>query len=408
MSINFRKKIIFVSVFFSCYGLFGQTVEQKISEKKTVLDSLVNAAKNVQIILEELKLEKVRSDIQKLGLPKTIETDTIINHLAMSLLYDEKHEQAKWVTHIITPDIIEGNANRSNDFRVDSMILTGSATKADYWYSGYDRGHLAPSADFRWSKKALSESYYYSNMCPQRPELNRERWAELENTLRQNVIETNEQLYVVTGGVLSENLPAIGENKVSIPEYVYKIALDIEGEEKKAIGFIMSNKYCSYPVMHYAVSIDSVEQLTGIDFFHALPDSIEDSLESNIDYKLWQKGKDEGNVNPLLPEELPKGAINSIDAKTLIGKKAKVCGTVVSTKLSEKSGATFINLDKKFPNSVFSITIWKNSRANFSYNPELELMDKKICVTGEIQDYKGTPSMYISNEKDVEFIDDEE
>lgn len=408
INIDYKKAIIlFVAILFSI-NLSSQTVEQKLSEKTAVLDSLLNAVKNVQNVLEELKLEKVRKDIQNVGLPKTNPSDTIINHLAMSFLYDETHEQAKWVAHIITPDIIEGNANRSNDFREDKMVKTGTAQKSDYWYSGYDRGHLAPSADFRWSKKALSESYFYSNMSPQRPELNREKWAELENTLRQNVIETKEQLYVVTGGVLKENLPTIGSNNVSIPEYFYKVALDIDGDEKKGIAFLMPNKYCSYPVMHYTASIDSIEQLTGIDFFYQLPDSLEEILESSFDYKLWQKGKEEGNVNPLTTEQMPKGATNTIDAKEKMGQKATVCGTVVSTKLSEKSGATFINLDKKFPNQVFSITIWKNSRANFSYKPEVELMNQQICVTGKIEDYKGTPSMSISNEKDVEFITDEE
>ena len=108
-----------------------------------------------------------------------------------------------------------------NNFRKDELVTSGTASKADYWYSGYDRGHLAPSADFRWSKTALSESYFYSNMAPQLPELNREKWAELENAIREYVIENKIQVYVVTGGILNDSLPRMQnkgrENEVSIP-----------------------------------------------------------------------------------------------------------------------------------------------------------------------------------------------
>ena len=71
---------------------------------------------------------------------------------------------------------------------------------------GYDRGHLAPSADFRWSKKALSESYFYSNMSPQVASFNRECWADLEGLIRGYVYENKRDLIVYTGPVLHEGL----------------------------------------------------------------------------------------------------------------------------------------------------------------------------------------------------------
>ena len=99
--------------------------------------------------------------------------------------------------------------------------------------------------------------------------------------------------------------------------------------------------------------------------------------------------------------------INSVQAKYNIGTKSTVCGTVVSTKFSEKSGATFLNLDKKFPNQIFSATIWKDNRANFSYIPEVELNNRKVCITGKIESNKGIPTMNISNEKSIKFIKEE-
>jgi endonuclease G len=157
--------------------------------------------------------------------------------------------------------------------------------------------------------------------------------------------------------------------------------------------------------MSYAISIDSVEALTGINFFSNIKD--EELTEQKIDIAIWQSGSKKGDVTPLNPSTLDKGMINSVQAKYNIGTKSTVCGTVVSTKYSEKSGATFLNLDKKFPNQIFSATIWKDNRANFSYIPEVELKNRKVCITGKIENNKGTPTMNISNEKSIKFIREE-
>lgn len=402
------RLLIAVFIFSFCLNSFSQSIEEKIVEKKNEIIKLDENRIKLQDEIEDLKLEKVIMDIKKTGLPKVNPGDFVIYHSAMALCYDDDNEQAKWVSHVITPDIIEGNTSRTNDFREDTLIKKGSATKDDYWFSGYDRGHLAPSADFRWSLKALSESYYYSNMSPQKPELNRERWAELEGKIRSYVIENKNQVYVVTGGVLKGEMEKIGKNKVSVPNYFYKVILDIDNPEQKAIGFVMPNKYCKYPVISYAVSVDSVEALTGIDFFASLDDELEEKLESKFDVKKWLVAKEKNDVPPIDSLKLPAGTINTVQAKSYIGKKAVVCGTVVSTKLSAKSGAVFINLDTQFPNQIFSATIWKNNRTNFSYKPEIELNGKRVCITGQVQDYKGVPSVQPKSEKEIQFLDDEE
>ncbi len=408
------KKLLIILFVLLSFRVFSQeNINIKIDKLEDKLDSIKKEKGKILLKIEDLKLLKIRQDIQKIGIPRHTKDEVIINHSAMSLCYDEKYEQAKWVVHIVTPDIIYGNASRSNNFRVDSLIKTGSAEEEDYFLkhlkpdstyeydgSGYDRGHLAPSADFRWSKKAVSESFYYSNMSPQRDKLNRERWADLENTIRQYVIESKEQVYVVTGGVLTDGLYTIGKNNVGIPEYFYKIVLDYEGDEKKGIAFIMPNKSCAYPVMSYAVSIDSVEKLTDIDFFPDIPNEQENKIEAHYDIKKWQTKKNKNNISPLNAKELSKGQFNTVQAKSHIDETITVCGTVVATKYSKK-GNTFINLDKTFPNQIFTITIWKDNRANFSYKPEEELLNKKICVKGIVKNYKGTPTMEIKNEKDI-------
>jgi len=407
MKFYFRNILLLIDISL-CLTTYSQTeTDKEIQIISNKIDSLDSQRSKLFSKLEELKLNKIQNDLQSVGNPISDRKVEVTYHKAMVLGYDEKHEQALWVSHIVLPDVENGNVSRTNNFRKDKLISTGTASKADYWYSGYDRGHLAPSADFRWSKAALSESYFYSNMAPQLPELNRERWAELENSIREYVIENKTQVYVVTGGILNDSLPFMQnegrQNDVSIPNYFYKVILDKSNQ--KSIGFIMPNGNCNYPVMSYAISIDSVESLTGINFFSKIKN--EEIIEQQLDVKNWQAGSEKGDIIPLNPTTLDKGMINTVQAQYNIGTKSTVCGTVVSTKYSEKSGATFLNLDKKFPNQIFSVTIWKDSRANFSYSPEIELKDKKVCITGKIENKKGAPTMNISSEKSIKIITNE-
>ena len=223
-------------------------------------------------------------------LPYVNKNDSIINHFAYSLIYNEHHEQASWIAYELTVDQVKGTFKRINDFRVDPEIKTGSALLSDYRGSGYDRGHLAPAADMKWSTIAMSESFFMSNMSPQNPSFNRGIWKRLENQLREWALD-EQKLYIVTGGVLKEGLETIGENQVSIPEYFYKVVLDYEKPVFKGIGFILRNEKSEMPLEKYAVSIDSVEQVTGIDFYYSLPDSIEDSIESIVNLSMWFKNQ---------------------------------------------------------------------------------------------------------------------
>lgn len=393
------------------FSVFGQSLADEIKREEQLIEELSVAKETTLKKLEKLKLKKVQQDLIKIGFPKGEHGVQVVQHQAMVLGYDEKHEQARWVMHMVLPEIEQGNTSRTNDFRVDTLVTTGTAVKADYWYSGYDRGHLAPSADFRWSPIALSESYYYSNMSPQLPELNREKWAELENAVRDYVLYHKEPVYVITGPVLHDSLPTMKnegrENEVSIPEMYYKVVLDATGDEKRGVAFLIPNGNCTYPIMSYATSIDVIERRTGLEFFSLIPEELREKVKESYIEKDWQVGVNEGNVQPINPTTLPKGKINTVQAQYNIGTKSCVCGTVVSTKYSEKSGAVFLNLDKKFPNQIFSVTIWKDARTNFSYLPEEELKNKKICLTGRIENRRGTPTMNITSEKKIEVMGDD-
>lgn len=212
--------------------------------------------------------------------------DSIVRHQAYSLLYSEEHEQALWVAYKLTEKDLVKKADRTDDFRSDPMISTGSADLSDYKGSGYDRGHLAPAGDMVRSQEVMSESFYFSNMSPQVPSFNRGEWRMLEEQVREWTKEFD-SLYVVTGPVLSNVTKKIGGNDVSVPNQYYKVLLTKTSSGFQGIGFLMSNGPDNYTFGNYTVTIDEIETATGIDFYSELPDSIEKSVESMLCRSCW-------------------------------------------------------------------------------------------------------------------------
>lgn len=413
--------LIFFMINLSANAQTSDSLDLVIQQKERDLKALQEKQQQYEADLEEVKLERIRTHLIKMGVPAIRPDEALIMHSAMALVYDDHHKQAKWVAHMIVPDVSAGNIGRSNDFRPDPKIQNGSAVEEDYFLKerqsdgtykydgfGFDRGHLAPSADFRWSAKALSESYFYSNMTPQRPGFNRVSWAELEDVFRDYIQRHPEtELYMITGPVLHDDLPVIERsiNKVSIPEWHFKLAVDLTNS--RAIGFLMPNKLCEYPVDYYAVSIDSVEQLTGIDFYTHIPEPLQSELEKMSDPMPWITKSEDSQATPIKPSSLPPNHFNTVQAARYVGRndEINVCGTVVSTKLSGK-GNIFLNLDKSFPNQIFTVSIFADNVPNFSYSPHEYLKNQKICVRGKVYDFSGTPSMSIKNEKAISFPDD--
>lgn len=221
-----------------------------------------------------------------LEMPAVSKYETPIFHTGYTFLYAEKYEQASWVAYHLTSEETVKRFNRTNRFLEDQQVKTGSATDYDYKRSGYDRGHLAPAADMGWSSTTMAESFYYSNMSPQNPSFNRGIWKKLEEQVRTWAMDY-QAVYVVTGPVLKGNLSVIGANQVAVPNYYYKVLLDTESTPKKAIGFILKNEGSKGQLIEYAVSIDSVERFTGIDFFPGLEDGLEQKLEAAFCGSCW-------------------------------------------------------------------------------------------------------------------------
>lgn len=211
----------------------------------------------------------------------------IIHRDHYSLSYIEEYEQAEWVAYELTKKSLQlPNVPRAKRFEDDPLVKTGSSTYYDYKNSGYTRGHLAPAGDMAFSKESMSDCFYMSNMSPQLSVFNGGVWNELENLVRDWAYK-NKRLIVVTGPIFSDNMKEI-KNGVAVPEAYYKVLLDFDDPEKKSIGFVLPHEKSEERMDAYAVSVDKVEELTGLDFFSdLLSDSMEEELESNFNMKEW-------------------------------------------------------------------------------------------------------------------------
>lgn len=220
-------------------------------------------------------------------LPSGPRTDSVIHHQNYSLGYDEQTEQAEWVMYEFTQQEANNRrVKRKDNFRPDPAVQSGSAKLADYKRSGFDRGHLAPAADMAFSKQAMSESFFMSNMSPQRPGFNRGIWKNLEAQVR--TWARNEDIMIVTGAVLSGG-QYIGSNDVLVPDAYYKIIY--APQRQVMIGFLMPNEKSGRPLQHFVVPVDRIEDVTGINFFAAMNDATEEPMEGKATPAAWTWSK---------------------------------------------------------------------------------------------------------------------
>ncbi|EMR37201.1 DNA/RNA non-specific endonuclease [Vibrio harveyi] len=218
------------------------------------------------------------------GMPST-NSDQLLCRDGYAVGYNYDTKNADWVAYHITAESVNITNKRSNSFKEDTeMPDYARSTLADYKGSGYDRGHLAPSATMDFTRESMKQSFLMSNMSPQLPGFNRVGWRVLEEHVRDLANEYNE-LYVVTGPIYQGNEGTIG-NGVVIPSAFYKVILDPSFDE--AIAFIVPHRdVSSSELANFITTIDEVERQTGLDFFAQTPDSIEDNMESVKWEEMW-------------------------------------------------------------------------------------------------------------------------
>ena len=216
-------------------------------------------------------------------------SDRLIDREGYALGYNRSWKQAAWVSYRLTAAEVCSNAcPRSNLFAKDPDLYADYSIPQDYTHSGYDRGHLAPAADMRWSRGAMAESFYMSNMSPQKPQFNRGIWSALEQWVRDKAVQDT-NIVIVTGPIVTSNdlSRTIGWHRVVVPSGYYKVLYD-ETPPVKMIAFLLPNEGAALAVSNFVVPVDAVEEATGLDFFSALPDDDEESaLEAFSDFSAW-------------------------------------------------------------------------------------------------------------------------
>ena len=193
-----------------------------------------------------------------------------------------------WVAWELTAEETQGDQERSDHFRPDPLVDGDPVVTKDYSKSGYDRGHMAPAADMKWSEQAMKESFYMTNMCPQHHSNNAGDWKDLEE-LERDLARKYERIYICCGPIVTDPSVTIGtERKIVVPQSFYKVFLRRKSDGSwTTIGFVMPNAPGNRPLMTYMLPVDEVEQMTNIDFFYTLPDSIEDVIEADYTISDW-------------------------------------------------------------------------------------------------------------------------
>lgn len=244
-------------------------------------------AESVQDAEQQSSWEAVEGSLY--GLPITLNGDQgqIISRKGYTLSYNKWRLIPDWVAYELTYQETLGEVPRDKGFYPDPEVRDNQANVDDYRHSGWDRGHMAPAGDMKWSEEAMKESCYFTNICPQNPDLNGGKWRILEEKCRDLAAEYS-QIQIVCGPIIENaKLGSIGSNHVLIPDAFFKVLLVRQKDQYEGIGFYFKNEPASQSLRNYSCTIDEIEQKAGIDFFSRLTDDIENSVESRYSFSFW-------------------------------------------------------------------------------------------------------------------------
>ena len=235
------------------------------------------------------KGEEPPLDKSRLELPAIQDKDIILVYTGFTIKYNPKYLIPDWVAYELTSEELNGEIPRASGFSMDPRYQGMQAMREDYSYSGWDKGHMAPSADMKWSQSAMYESFYLTNICPQNHELNGRDWHILENRVRSWALKYG-RIWIICGPIVTDKrYGTIGERAVTVPDKFFKAILrQDEDGSYHAISFIFENDSTRQPPKNAVISVDSLETLTGLNLFTNLGDSIESYVEAHTSWSDWQ------------------------------------------------------------------------------------------------------------------------
>lgn len=280
------KKVIimFIAFIFVLAFFIGQCNDdtQYISYEETVEQQIEHNN------IEEKRNEYDEGPIRSVEIPSSpIDIqEQILLRKAYTVSYNKDTKCPNWVAWELTSSHADGDCPRYSKYDEDMEVPAPRATNEDYRGSGWTRGHMCPAGDNKWDAEAMRESNLLSNMCPQHASLNSGLWNVIERDCRKWAVKYGD-VYIVCGPVfLNKEHETIGMNKVVVPEAFFKVILRLT-PEPAAIGFIVRNNEGKKKKDQFVNTVDDVERITGMDFFPALPDSIENSVEATASLYNW-------------------------------------------------------------------------------------------------------------------------
>lgn len=225
----------------------------------------------------------------RIALPAPIEgrQETILYHTGYVVSYNSDWKIPNWVAWELTAEEVDGDLPREDCFMEDPTFDGPQATLADYRNSGYTRGHMVPAADMKWSRKAMEECFYLTNMCPQKADFNSGNWGQLERQCR-HWAKRDSAILIVCGPIVGASARHIGEGRVTVPTGFFKVILSLHGKTPRAIGFIYPHRNQKGARLEdFMMTVDEVERRVGIDFFAGLPDEVERKVEAQNPAGRW-------------------------------------------------------------------------------------------------------------------------
>lgn len=216
--------------------------------------------------------------------------EQILHRTAMTISYNKEMRIPNWVAYQLLVDDMDGYAGREPEFYQDMEVDEECRVSTfDYSRSGYDRGHMAPAADFSGDSNAKKETFYMTNICPQNHELNGRYWNNLEQQCRRWAYQEG-GIYSVVGPIVTSKHPkTIGKHQVVVPDAFFRCVVSLRKGQEKAIGFIYKNISDPQQMSQTACTVDQVEEITGLDLFAALPQPLQDRLEGSYSLREWNK-----------------------------------------------------------------------------------------------------------------------
>lgn len=256
-------------------------------------EKVKEAVTGIQQKVDEIQQEKKETSLSnngntsystRLEIPVALKkrNEIVLKRIGYTVSYNNTYKTPNWVAWELTREETQGKEDRKDKFVPDPDLPEPRVEHADYTRSGYDRGHMAPAADMKWSEEAMAQSFYMSNICPQNQKLNRDDWGDLEETCREWAKKYG-RVYIVCGPIYDKKNPKrIGKHQVAVPDRFFKVVLIENRKNPMAMGFLFDNAAHHQALEKYMVTVDSVEAVTKLDFFSKLSDSVENRIEAEI------------------------------------------------------------------------------------------------------------------------------